>query len=263
IPTLSGLWLAQGTPGKPVQVDDFLLHASAQWTADGPQATLKDFHLQASGLGLPRTEVQLAAQWTPARLAVTRRDRRAAQSEAPGQGHLRLPEQQVEFRLDMPHLRLDTLALTLPPQLPAVAQGVVTVQGHLAAPQLEARLQYAGAQLQANLSAQLQERLPRYQASLRLEGLALAQVLPQAQGHVQVTAKRQGRGFTPEQRQASLDLTVETTGFNLAPGLTTQLRASLNGAALQLARLQVRSTPVELTASGTLSAASQVALQYR
>src|SRR5262249_15111996 len=66
-----------------------------------------------------------------------------------------------------------------------------------------------------------------------------------------------------EQRQASLDLTVETTGFNLAPGLTTQLRASLNGAALQLARLQVRSTPVELTASGTLSAASQVALQYR
>ena len=75
------------------RVDDLLLQASAQWTADGPQATLEDFHLQASGLGLPRTEVQLAAQLTPARLEVTRLDVRAAQSEVHGQGHLTLPEQ--------------------------------------------------------------------------------------------------------------------------------------------------------------------------
>lgn len=263
IPTLHGLWLAQGTPGKPVQVDDLLLQASAQLTANGPQATLEEFHLRTTGLGLPRTEVRLAGKWTPARLDVTRLDVRAAQSEVHGQGHLTLPEQRAQFRLDIPHLRLDTLGLALPPTLPPVVQGVLTVHGLLSAPQVEARLQYAGAQLQANLSAQLQERVPRYQGTLRLDGLDLARVLPAASGRLQATAQLQGTGLTPQQRQASLDLTVETTGFTLAPGLNAQLRATLTGTALQLARLQVRSTPVELTASGTLSAASQVALQYR
>jgi len=42
-----------------------------------------------------------------------------------------------------------------------------------------------------------------------------------------------------ERRQSTLDATVETTGFNLAPGLTARLRATLNGTGLQLEQLQV------------------------
>src|SRR5262249_17691337 len=124
-------------------------------------------------------------------------------------------------------------------------------------------LQYAGARIHADLSAQLQESLPRYRAALHIDGLALAQVLPQAQGSLQARLQLQGRGWTEERRQSTLDATVETAGFNLAPGLTARLRATLNGTALQLEQLQVRSTVAELTAGGTLSTASKAALQYR
>ena len=263
IPTLHGLWLGHGTPGEPMQVENFLLQVMGQWTADGPQATLEDLHLQVTGFGMPRTEVQLAAQWTSSRIELTRFHMRQPQSELRAQGHVTLPEQQVQFRLDIPRLHLASLPLSLPPTLPPMMQGTLTARGRIQAPEVEARLQYAGAQIQADLSAQLQEALPRYRAALRIDGLALTQVLPQAQGALQARLQLQGRGWTGERRQSTLDATVETTGFNLAPGLTARLRATLNGTALQLEQLQVRSTVAELTAGGTLSTSSKAALQYR
>jgi autotransporter translocation and assembly factor TamB len=263
IPTLHGLWLGRGTPGEPWQVDNILLQAMGQWTADGPQATLQALHFQVSGFGMPRTEVQLAAQWTPSRLDLTRLHVRQPQSELRGQGHVTLPEQQVHFRLDIPRLHLASLPLSLPPTLPPVMQGTITARGHVQAPEVEALLQYAGARIHADLSAQLQEPLPRYRAALRIDGLALTQVLPQAQGALQARLQLQGRGWTGERRQSTLDATVETTGFNLAPGLTARLRATLSGTALQLEQLQVRSAAATLTASGTLSTSSKAALHYR
>ena len=142
-------------------------------------------------------------------------------------------------------------------------QGTLTARGHVQAPEVEAFLQYAGARIHARLSAQLQEPLPRYQAALRLDGLALAQILPHAQGALQARLQLQGRGWTGERRQSTLNATVETTGFNLVPGLTARLRATLSGTALQLEQLQVRSTVAELTAGGTLSTSNKTALQYR
>jgi translocation and assembly module TamB len=144
-----------------------------------------------------------------------------------------------------------------------VIQGSLTARGHIQAPEVEASLQYAGAQIHADLSAQLQEPLPRYRAALRIDGLTLAQVLPQAQGVLQARFQLQGRGWTGERRQGTLDATVETTGFNLAPGLHARLRATLNGTTLQLEQLQVRSAVATLTSSGTLSASSRAAIQYR
>ena len=263
MPTLHGLWLGHGPPGEPWQVENFLLQAMGQWTADGPQATLQDLHLQVSGFGMPRTEVQLAAQWTPSRVDLTRLHVRQSQSELRAQGHVTLPEQQMQFRLDIPRLHLASLPLSLPPTLPPVMQGTLTAHGHVQAPEVEALLQYAGAQIHADLSAQLQEPLPRYRAALRIDGLALAQVLQQGQGSLQARLQLQGRGWTGERRQSTLDATVETTGFNLAPGLTARLRATLSGTALQLEQLQVRSTVADLTAGGTLSTSSKAALQYR
>jgi translocation and assembly module TamB len=263
IPALRGLWLGHGAPGEPWQVDDVLVQAAGQGTAEGPQVTLQDLHLQVSGFGMPRTEVQLAARWTPSRLELTRLHVRQPQSELRGEGYVTLPAQQIQFRLDIPRLHLASLPLSLPPTLPPVLQGTLTARGHVHAPEVEALLQYAGARIQADLSAQLQEPLPRYRAALRIDGLALAQVLPQAQGALQARLQLQGRGLTGAQRQSTLDATVDTTGFNLAPGLTARLRAALNGTALQLEPLQVRSAVATLTASGTLSTASNAALQYR
>jgi len=109
-----------------------------------PQVTLQDLHLQVSGFGMPRTEVQLAAQWTPSRVDLTRLHVRQPQSELRAQGHVTLPEQQVQFRLDIPRLHTGQQPLSLPPTLPPVMQGTLTVRGHLQAPEVEALLQYAG-----------------------------------------------------------------------------------------------------------------------
>src|SRR5262249_12863820 len=158
--TLHGLWLGHGPPGEPWQVENFLLQAKGQWTADGPQATLEDLHLQVSGFGMPRTEVQLAARWTPSRVDLMRLYVRQPQSELRGQGHVTLPAQQAPSRLDIPRLHLPSLPLSLPPTLPPVMQGTITARGSLQAPEVEALLQYAGAQIHADLSAQLQEPLP-------------------------------------------------------------------------------------------------------
>jgi autotransporter translocation and assembly factor TamB len=263
IPSLQGRWLANGPPGEPWQVENFLLQAKAQLTAKGPQATLENLHLQVTGFGMPRTEVQLAAHWSPARVELSRFELRQPQSEVRAQGHVTLPEQQVQFRLDMPRLHLASLPLALPPTLPPVLQGSLSARGYVHAPEVEARLQYAGAQINADLSAQLQEALPRYRVALRVDNLALGQVLPSAQGSLQARLQLQGRGFTGERAQATLEASLDTTGFNLVPGLTTRLRAALNGTTLQLEQLQVRSSVAEDTASGTLAAASKTALQYR
>jgi translocation and assembly module TamB len=123
-------------------------------------------------------------------------------------------------------------------------------------------LQYADAQMVAEVAAQLQEREPRYTASLRIEALPVAQVLPGMQGRLHAQAQLQGAGFVGAQRRANLDLRVQASDFPLLPGLTTQLRASLAGAAVRLEALRLQSTPVALEASGTLSATQQVALSY-
>ena len=71
-------------------------------------------------------------------------------------------------------------------------QGTLTARGHLQAPEVEALLQYAGAQIHADLSVQLQEPLPRYRAH-PIDGLALTQVLPHAQGVLQARLQLQGQ----------------------------------------------------------------------
>jgi hypothetical protein len=67
---------------------------------------------------------------TPQRLDLTRLRLRLSESEVQGQGHLTLPEQQVELRLNMPRLRLDTLPLACraAPEATLTAQ-LVEVQG--------------------------------------------------------------------------------------------------------------------------------------
>jgi autotransporter translocation and assembly factor TamB len=262
VPTLQAQLPPQGAPTSLLRVQDLLLQAAVQWTAQGLHATVPRLSLQASGPGIPPTDVRLAARWAPQRLDLTSLRLRMAASEVQGQGYLTLPAQQVELRLHMPRLQLDSLPLAWPAELPAVVQGQLTVRGSVPAPQVEARLQYAGGQIQADLAAQLQEPLPRYRATLRLEGLELQQLLAAAQGRLQANVQLQGQGFSEDERQASVELSAATQGLNLAPDVTARLQASLSGEALRLQQFRLRSAPAELTASGTLSAARQVALQY-
>ena len=230
-----------------------------QWTADGPQATLENLHLQISGFGMPSTEVQLAAQWTPSRLNLTRLHVRQPQSAArPGACHTARAAGTVSSRYSTP--ASGQPALVSPAYAPPCDAGHPHGAATYRRPRSKRSCNTPGAQIHADLSVQLQEPLPRYRAHC-IDGLALTQV-PHAQGVLRPGSNLQGRmgwGTAP----GTLDATVETTGFNLAPGLTARLRATLVGTALQLEQLQMRSTVATLTASGTLSTSSKATLQYR
>lgn len=263
VPGLSGTTLSQETQAQPFQVHNLDLQAAAQWRPEGLHATLQRLHVQTTGFGLPRTDVVLTADLEPQRLTLHRLQVRLPQSELQMQGWLTLPEQLLHFRCEIPRLRLDDLPLSLPPHFPPLLQGSVTVRGSVPTPQIEATLQYAGGRLRADLGGQLQEPLPRYQAAVHLESLDLAQLLPGAKGRLQATLRMQGVGWSGDKRQAHLEMSAEAPELNLAPGLTVRLQANLAGDTLQVPRFQVRSTPLEVAANGTLSATQTTAFDYR
>ena len=130
---------------------------------------------------------------------------RLPQSELRGRGSLTMADQQLQFRIEIPRLQLDEFPIVLPPDLPKQIQGVITANGSLRAPRVEARLDYAGARLDANLEAQLQESLPRYQAKLRIESLNVARLSPTMAGRSRPrcnSGERFHRGATPRHAQS-------------------------------------------------------------
>jgi autotransporter translocation and assembly factor TamB len=253
IPTLQGQLPAAEGPAQPFEVRDFVLQADGRWSPHGIAATLQTLRLQAKAFGLPRTELIVEAGLTPERFDLQHLQVRLPQSELRGRGSLNMADQQLQFRIEIPHLQLDEFPITLPPDLPKQMQGTITANGTPQAPRVEARLTYAGARIGADLEAQLQEALPRYQAKLRVESLDVAKLRPNLAGEIHTTLQLQGAGFTPEQRRATL---------NLAAGLTVRLNSNLVGQTLNLQELRVTSTPVQLNASGTLSAAQQAGVGY-
>lgn len=262
VPSLRGQLAGRGTP-QPLRVDGLRLHADGGLTAAGMQATLHALQLQAQGFGLPQSTVQVAGEMTPQAITVSQLQVRLPHSQLRGSGSLSIADQQVHLQLDIPRLRLDDVVSTLPASLPREVQGVVKVTGSVQAPQVDLRLRYAEADITAALSAALQERLPRYNATLRISHLAVSALLPEQQGRVSAQVRLQGQGFSGPEQQARLDLDLDGEEVAFLPGLSSRMRLQLRGEAVQLDTLQVHSTPLQLQASGTLSAAREVNLDYR
>jgi autotransporter translocation and assembly factor TamB len=262
IPTLQGRLPAQEA-AQPFDVRNVVLQADGQWNAQGIQGALRTLSLQAQGFGLPRTHLLLEAGVTPERIDLQRLQVRLPQSELRGHGSLTMADQQLQFRLEMPRLQLDEFPLAVPADLPRQIQGTITVDGSLQAPRVEARIQYAGARIGVDLEAHLQEVLPRYRATLRVEGLDVARLSPTMAGALQATLQLQGAGFAEEQRRATVNLTVDSRNFTPVPGLSLRLQSTLAGQTLDLQEFRLTSTPVQLTASGTLSAARETGVSYR
>jgi autotransporter translocation and assembly factor TamB len=262
LPTLQGQLPAREGPVQPFEIRNLEMQAHGQWSPRHIVATLQTLHLQAKAFGLPSTDLLIEAALTPERLNLQRLQVRLPQSEIRGHGGMALADQQVQFRLEIPHLDLGEFPLPLPPDLPRQVQGVLTANGTLKAPQAELRLTYAGAQIGADLDAQLQEAPPRYQARLRVDGLNIARLAPNLTGELQTALQLQGSGFTAEQRRATLQLTVDSRNLSVAPGLTVRLQSQLAGQTLDLQELRVASEPAQLIASGRLSTARDAAVTY-
>lgn len=251
----------EGAP-QPLLIDNLLLQADGRVNRAGLQATLRHLRLQAVAFGLPRTDLTVAGRMTPQQVEVTHLEARLPLSEVRVRGTLQHDGQRLRATVELPRLRLDELVRQLPSDLPPEVQGTITIEGSIPAPQVNARLQYAAAQIVADVKAQLHEALPQYNASLTVDGLPIASLLPGTPGVFQVQAQVRGAGFAGPQRRAALELTVASPNFALAPRLDTRVRASVEGDAVQLTQLQVRSVPVALDARGTLSATQQVDLTY-
>jgi len=260
VPTLRGQLPGLNQPLRSLQMQDLLVQAAGQWGPEGFDGTLERLQTQIGVTGWPRAEVRLAGRLTPQRLDLAHLHIRLPQSEVRGSGALTLPHRQVQLRLDMPRLRLDEIGFTPPAPLPRLLQGVVDVRGSVSAPQVEAHLQYAEAQLDLDLTAQLET--PRYSATLRLEHLKMAHVLAGESGTLRALLQIQGTGFAAAQRRAEAELRLETSGLTLAAGLTARVQANLTESTVRFADVQVRSAPVIVVARGTLSSTTPTALTY-
>jgi autotransporter translocation and assembly factor TamB len=204
--------------------------------------------------------VRLAGRLTPQRFDLAHLLVRLPQSEVRGSGALTLPHQHVQLRLEIPRLRLDELGFTPPAPWPPLVQGTLDVRGSVPAPQVEAHLQYAEAQLDLDLTAQLEES--RYSATLRLDHLQMTHVLAGEPGTLRALLQIQGTGFAASQRHAEAELRVETSGLTVAPGLTARVQASLTQSTVRFEEVRVQSAPVVVLARGTLSSTAPTALTY-
>lgn len=262
VPTLRGQLPGSNQPLRSLQVQELLVQAAGQWGPEGLDGTLERLQAQIGLTGWPRAEVRLAGRLTPQRLDLTALHIRLPQSEVSGSGALTLPHRQVQLRLEIPRLQLDEVGFTPPVPLPRLVQGVIDVRGRVSAPQVAARLQYAEAQLDLDLTAQLAEPAPRYSATLRLEHLKMAHVLAGEPGTLRALLQIQGTGFAASQRRAEAELRLETSGLMLAPGLTARVQANLTHSTVRFGDVQVRSAPVVVVARGTLSTTAPSAFTY-
>ena len=250
---------------QPLRVNNLELRADAQVPGDANQsleATLHTLSLQAQAFDLPATRLNLAAAMQANHLDIKRLAIQSASSELRGKGHMNLQNQNVQFNLDIPRLRLSDFAPALPENLPKDIQGTIDVTGSTQAPEVAVHLRYAGARIEADVAAELQKALPSYQANLTIQSLDVASFMPDTSGHIDAHLRIDGEGLEGQNRRANVALDLDSQHFALAPGLTTELRATLQGNTVQLDTLYVQSEPVTLDAGGSLSDDRGGALTY-
>jgi len=257
--SITGQLPSPGQAAQPWRVNHLELRADAQWPGD---AILHTLSLQAQAFELPSTQLHLVAALKANRLDVKRLAIKSAGSELNGKGHMNLQDQSVQFNLAIPRLRLSDFAPTLPENLPVDINGTIDVAGRTQAPEVTARLRYADARIEADLAAELQKALPSYQGKLTIQALDVAQFMPDIPGQINALIRLNGEGFDGKNRRANVSLDLDSQNFALAPGLTTELRAKLEGNAVQLDTVYVRSDLLTLDAGGSLSDDRRAALTY-
>ena len=264
-PSIAGQLPGTGQAAQPWRVDDLTLRAEAQLPGKADQglaATLHGLSLQAQAFDLPSTQLNLAAAMQDNRLEVQRLAIKSAGSELNGKGQMDLRRQNVNFALAMPRVRLSDFVPGLPEHLPKDVEGAVDIAGSVKAPEVAVRLRYAGARIAADVAAQLQKSIPSYQGNVSIQGLDVKPFAPQLSGIVNTRIQLAGEGFDANSRRANVALDLDSQQFALAPGLTAELRADLQGDAVQVNTLYVKSDPVSLDAGGSLSSNRQAALTY-
>jgi autotransporter translocation and assembly factor TamB len=262
IPTLKAQLPKEGA-SQPLVLKDVRLEADAVWGADGLQGKIHSLRLQGHGLSMPPMKLALKANLTPQELVLQQLHINTADSDIKGEGNLILRDDRLRFGLDIDRLELKEFVKTFPAELPSMVQGKVDLTGSLQAPKIDAKLQYADARIEADVSALLKDKLPSYVAKVGIAGLDIEKFVPKMKGVFQAALKLRGSGFTEAERFGQLQLAIDSKGFNLAPELSVRARTEMVGSLLEFKDFRIDSLPIKLTAKGALSTTQQSALTYR
>jgi autotransporter translocation and assembly factor TamB len=262
IPTLKAQLPKVGA-SQPLVLRDLLLEADAAWGANGLQGKIHSLRMQSNGPGMPPMALALKANLTPQELVLQQLHINTAGSDITGKGNLILRDDRLRFGFDIDRLELKEFANTLPAELPSMVQGKVDLTGTLQAPKIAAKLQYADARIEADVSALLKDKLPSYVSSIGIAGLDIEKFVPKMAGVFQASFKLRGTGFAETERVGQLELAIDSKGFNLAPELSVRVRTEMIGPLFEFKDFRIDSLPIKLTAKGALSTTQQSALAYR
>jgi autotransporter translocation and assembly factor TamB len=262
VPSLTAKVPKEGA-SQPLVLQDLQLQADAAWDAEGLYAELHTLRVQSREPAIPPTVLTLKAKLTPRELILSQLRINTPQSSVKGEGNFILGDKRLQFSVDISRLVLGEFIPTLPATLPSTLQGKVDVTGTVQSPIIAANLQFAGARIAADVSAALTEKLPSYDAMIRLEDLDIEQISPALRGKFQASLKLQGEGFAEAKRVAHLTLDVDTKGFSLAPKLKVRVRSEMLGSFIEVNHFHVKSDVAELVANGFLSTTQQSTLSYK
>ena len=126
----------------------------------------------------------------------------------------------------------------MPPFLSREVTGALQLGGSASRPTLAAHLRDGETDLRLQGAADFPDQA--YSATIELNKLAIASLLPAGDGTVSAQMTVQGRGFSESERRADLHLTVNAPDFNLAPQLSGAVQATLTGSAVKLDKFHFR-----------------------
>ena len=262
IPSLTAL-LPKAGASQPLVLRDLQLEADAAWGSEGLEGKIHSLRVQSNGPGMPPMALVMKANLTPRELFLQQLHINTPGSDIKGKGNFILRDNRLRFSVDINRLELKEFANTLPAEFPSMVQGKVNLTGSLQSPKIAAKLQYADARIDADISALLQDKLPSYVASIGIKGLDANRFSPDLQGEFQADLKLRGAGTTEQSRVGQFELAIDSKGFSLAPHLSVRARTEIAGPLLEVKDLRIDSLPINLTAKGALSTTQQSTLTYR
>ncbi|MGF1613937.1 MAG: translocation/assembly module TamB domain-containing protein [Gammaproteobacteria bacterium] len=239
-----------------------LAQASADWVGKTLTKASVDLKLRAKVDDLPPVELVSKAHLDAQQLRLEQLRLKTSASELNLVGEVDLHDRSIGLSLDIPLLQLSEFEGLLPPQFPPEVTGTVTVGGTLDTPQLAARLRYAGARINADASARLQEKHQPYRANVRIAGLSLQPFGAPVDGQLHTLLDVQGSRLTEGPHEARISLDLQSKDFALAPELAARLRSRVVGSTASIDLLELTSEPLEFSAHGIFSTTQETDLRY-
>ncbi len=262
VPSLTGA-LEGGEAAMALALHDVSADLSATWDGATLASAASELEIHGKVGDFPPLDFISKARLESEQLTLQQLSLKTPASRLTGAGEMNLASGAMQVSLGIPQFQLAEFAGVLPRGYPAVVAGTVDIGGTLQTPELNARLHYGTAHITAEATARMEEPQQPFRARVGISHLEVAAFAPELSGQLQALLEVRGSGLTEDTPEARLSLDVESTDFELAPGLAGRVRARFAGATMWVDIFDVTSEPFALSAAGTLSTTESTDLSYR